>query len=264
VARAAQTEGARVRRELAADLRRKDQARHAELRAALQAARAGKQRSLARIRDLCSSLRADLRRRARELRREASEHLTTAKGLDSERAALGVEAAAKRGSERELRAAKVKSAAAELASAREERRQARVRARPTSAYATASQQRATGARRAVERRAESDEEVLTNIPAELVPLWQTVRRGIRGSARQSRTEEFLRYVEEHPDEQWAAQEAAAELDLRAHERDLRAHARAMREPARYRSSARMLTAGAELASDDTERGEGFEGFEGFA
>ena len=52
----------------------------------------------------------------------------------------------------------------------------------------------------IERRDESDDEVLQNIQPEMVALWQRVKRGIKGSPRESRTERFLRCVEEHPDE----------------------------------------------------------------
>jgi uncharacterized protein DUF6496 len=54
-----------------------------------------------------------------------------------------------------------------------------------------------------ERQSESDDEVRQNIPRDLVPLFERVKRGIKGSARRSRTEEFLEYVEEHPDEAYA-------------------------------------------------------------
>jgi hypothetical protein len=52
----------------------------------------------------------------------------------------------------------------------------------------------------IERQAESDDEVRGNLPAELVPLFERVKRGIKASPRMSRTESFLKYAEEHPDE----------------------------------------------------------------
>jgi hypothetical protein len=51
-----------------------------------------------------------------------------------------------------------------------------------------------------ERQGESDDEVRSNIPDDLVPLWERVKRSIKGSARMSRTEAFLKYAEEHPGE----------------------------------------------------------------
>jgi len=50
------------------------------------------------------------------------------------------------------------------------------------------------------RETESDDEVRSNIPAELVPLWSRVKKQMRATERMSRTEAFLRYAEEHPEE----------------------------------------------------------------
>ncbi len=43
----------------------------------------------------------------------------------------------------------------------------------------------------IERQAESDDEVRSNIPPELVALFERVKRGIKASPRMSRTEAFL-------------------------------------------------------------------------
>lgn len=65
---------------------------------------------------------------------------------------------------------------------------------------------------------ESDEDVRGNISPSLVPLFDRVRSGIRASARQSRTEAFLQYVEDHPHEVNEAADLAAEFKLKAHVR----------------------------------------------
>lgn len=52
----------------------------------------------------------------------------------------------------------------------------------------------------IERRSESDDEVRQNVAPEMLSLFERVKRGIKGSSRMSRTEEFLKYVEEHPRE----------------------------------------------------------------
>lgn len=49
-------------------------------------------------------------------------------------------------------------------------------------------------------RAESDDEVRQNIPPELLPTWELVKRGIGRSDRKSRTETFLEWVEAHQSE----------------------------------------------------------------
>jgi hypothetical protein len=51
-----------------------------------------------------------------------------------------------------------------------------------------------------ERRSESDEAVLANIPPDYRALWERVKRSIKGSTRESRTEAFLRYAEQNPGE----------------------------------------------------------------
>jgi len=42
--------------------------------------------------------------------------------------------------------------------------------------------------------------VRSNLPADLIPLFEKVKRGIKPTPRMSRTESFLKYAEEHPDE----------------------------------------------------------------
>lgn len=51
-----------------------------------------------------------------------------------------------------------------------------------------------------ERRAESDDEVRSNLHPTMVPVFNHVRRHIKGNARMSRTEAFLHWAEENPDE----------------------------------------------------------------
>jgi hypothetical protein len=65
-----------------------------------------------------------------------------------------------------------------------------------------------------ERRAESDDEVRGNIPTELVRVFERVKRTLRGTPHKSRTEAFLQWVEENPDEVYAIQEKDAEKAFR--------------------------------------------------
>jgi restriction endonuclease len=59
-----------------------------------------------------------------------------------------------------------------------------------------------GGRRAAELRAESDDEVRRDLgdDQELEALWEKVKHKIKGSARRSRTEAFLEYVHDHPED----------------------------------------------------------------
>lgn len=53
---------------------------------------------------------------------------------------------------------------------------------------------------AKERRAESDDYVRGNLPAELIPVFNRVKGAIKGGPRTTRTEAFLQWAESHPDE----------------------------------------------------------------
>jgi hypothetical protein len=75
---------------------------------------------------------------------------------------------------------------------------------------------------AAERRQESDDEVRQNIDLELVALFNQVRRSIKGSPYQSRTEAFLQWAEENPGAVMRAQEELAERELRKLLREQRA------------------------------------------
>jgi predicted RNA methylase len=64
-------------------------------------------------------------------------------------------------------------------------------------------------------RAESDEEVRQNIPSGSVEFFNRVRHAIKGSDRLTRTEAFLQYAEDRPDEEIAAAEKLAEWRLKS-------------------------------------------------
>jgi len=65
-----------------------------------------------------------------------------------------------------------------------------------------------------ERAQESDDEVRSNLDPALVPIFDVVRRVIKGSPHISRTEAFLQWVEENPDEIWQMREADASRQVR--------------------------------------------------
>jgi len=56
---------------------------------------------------------------------------------------------------------------------------------------------------ATERRQESDDEVRSNLKPEMVPVFNAVRRHIKGNTRKSRTEAFYEWAEENPEEMFA-------------------------------------------------------------
>lgn len=66
-----------------------------------------------------------------------------------------------------------------------------------------------------ERSQESDDAVRSNLPADMVRVFDAVRRHIKGSPRKTRTEAFYEWAEENPDEVWAVLQHQAERDLKA-------------------------------------------------
>lgn len=80
---------------------------------------------------------------------------------------------------------------------------------------------------AAERAAESDDEVRSNIPRELLPAFEKHRRQFKGTTRRTRTEAFLEWAEANPDEIWALQNEQAERDILAMVREHNRHARAV-------------------------------------
>lgn len=228
------SEGAKLRRALADDLRRKDTARLAELAAALERARRAKREAVLGVRSLCRSERARLAARAAELRAEvhavAEERRAVREGCKAGRegtrdAGLRVVAEAKRRAREE----------------REHQRSVRRFERPAKAGPSLARGVA-GGRRSAEARSESDDEVRGNIDPALVPLWERIKSTVRATARQSRTDAFLHWVHDHPEAQYEAAEEAAAEELRRIEREHAAHARAMKHPRRYRRSAAELAA----------------------
>ena len=75
-------------------------------------------------------------------------------------------------------------------------------------------------------------EVRSNIPPELVALFERVKRGIKASPRMSRTEAFLHYAEENPDDVLAATEDKTEALIRELEGQYRQARRSLRRPTR--------------------------------
>lgn len=86
----------------------------------------------------------------------------------------------------------VNSAAESLVGERILERQIRAGDRPRKLRSTST-----------ERRQESDDEVRSNLKPEMVPVFNAVRRHIKGNTRKSRTEAFYEWAEENPDEMFA-------------------------------------------------------------
>jgi hypothetical protein len=212
---------AQTMREIAREERTKQRAELAELVAQVRAARAQRREAHAGARLTCREARARVRR---ELKARRARILTELR--DNARA---------------QRAAAKQACATAVASARglagiHEQARGRLRAEKTYRAEMRRIVRANKARRkevaprrwARERASESDDEVRANIPPELVPLWERIGRSIRGSAKQSRSEAFLHYAEEHPSEVLEGLEDKTEALVRELEARERSARRALR------------------------------------
>jgi len=207
----------RVRRELRADLRGKDRAKLERLRAAVVAARA--------------------------LKRERLHAVTTA--CQAQRAALRERCAAERASVRSEGNATLADRGAKLRAERDDQRRTvlagRDGARPVAKG---------GRRRSLERREESDDEVRANLGPDLLPVFERVKRGIRGTPRATRTETFLEWAEANPAEVYSIIEADAARALARLERSEREHAKAMASRTRYARHPAALEAAVTAPEDD--------------
>lgn len=81
-------------------------------------------------------------------------------------------------------------------------------------YAKAIRSGKRGKRRSpAEAREEAEHAVVADLPESLVPVWEKVKGRIKGGPKKSRTEAFLEWVEEHPDEALEIQSAQADNDV---------------------------------------------------
>jgi hypothetical protein len=93
----------------------------------------------------------------------------------------------------------------------------------------------------LEREGESDDEVRGNIPPDLVPLFERVKRQIKAAPRMTRTEAFFKYAEEHPDEVLIALDDKTDAVIRELEEQERQARRELRSgPPRVRYTPEQL------------------------
>ena len=140
-----------------------------------------------------------LRREIQALRRERDEGLREVRGSCAARRARLRDQC--RGEQEEIRAEVrriVEATMREMASERREREELRRIERGAKAMARGPSVRPAQKRK--EAREESDEQVLNDIEPRLHALFHRVKRSIKGSDHMSRTEAFMHYVHENPDE----------------------------------------------------------------
>lgn len=214
----------RLQRDLAGHLRDKDRAALALLRAKIQAARVERRHRLHAARQSCHSALLALRARQKEERHQLTLHHQAEREEGRVTCNTGKQQARDEGVLLES------GARSEYDEERNFQRQMRRATKPRVQRSTVR-----------ERKQEDDDAVRNNLPRELVPVFDKHRRAIKGSARRSRTEEFLQWAEENPDEVLAIQQAEADRALKELLKQERELGRSVRNVKRYRQSPEELS-----------------------
>jgi hypothetical protein len=213
-------------REINREERRKAREKLAAMRMQLREARAKRKQALVDAKERCRAERLAARERARSMRLRVLMELREA--MRAERAAARQACTVRLGDARAIKD-EIERARAEVAAERQYQRDLR-----RIEAANRQRRKEAPAITGIERRSESDDEVRMNIPTELVPLFEKVKRGIKASPRMSRTEAFLHYAEENPHEVLQVIEDETEAKLRELEAQHRHAQRAFRRAPRRR------------------------------
>lgn len=218
------SERKKLQAELAQYLREKDAAELRLLRAQIAKARIERRHMLAGARVQCRTARAALTERQKEDRAAFVNAQRAERLVERSTCSSGKARAKSAGDAGEL------AARGSFAEARTLQRQ--VRNADKRGVAVRSTKR--------ERSQEDDDAVRSNLPPELVPVFDAVRKRIKGSARRSRTEAFLEWAEENPDEILAVQQADADRYLKGLIAQQREHGRNVRKADRYKQDPEEL------------------------
>jgi hypothetical protein len=225
-------QGRKQRRELMRDIahgqRREAREKLVALRMQIRDAKALRRSAIVQAKERCRAERVAARARARALKERALHELREA--LRRERQLARDTCTAGLAEARGI-TDNVQRARAELQAERAYRRDLR-RIERANRAARLQVRRPTRA----ERRGESEDEVRGNIPPELVGLWERVKGRIRGSDRMTRTEAFLQYAHDHPNEVLEVLEDRTEdliRELEAKERKAARELRRRKVPRRF-------------------------------
>lgn len=210
------TEGKKLQAELAGYLRDKDRAELQLLRSRIKLARVQRVQMIRDARQACRTARAELVERQRG---EREAFVTRQRG---ERIAERAACAAGKDQARETGSGLEHKSRSEL---REAKTQLRVERRSAIRPARST---------ARERLQEDDDAVRGNLPPELRPVFDKVRRKVKATGKKSRTEAFLDWAEENPDEILIVQQEAADKELKGMLKQQRELGRTVRDAKRYK------------------------------
>jgi hypothetical protein len=223
-----------LQRELARHLKEQDRARLIELRAKIGTAKVNKRAALTAARQQCRSARLDLRDRLKLEREQLRDDHRTRRVKERTACEVGKDTA------REL--GRLEQAGAQRTLREERKLQREVAAADARGRSVRSTAR--------ERREESDDAVRSNLPADLVPVFELVKKKIKAGPRRSRTEAFLEWAEENPGEIVAVQQAQADAYLTQLLAEEKSHYKAMRKTGRYKRDADVLRRALSGTADD--------------
>ena len=208
------TEGKKLQKELAGYLREKDRAELQLLRSRIKLARIERVHLLRNARASCRTARAELVERQKGERSSFVERQRGERIAERAACSSGKAKAKAKGGELE------QLSRAELA---EQKRQLAVERRAPIRRSTAR-----------ERAQEDDDAVRGNLPPDLRPVFDKVRRHIKGTPKKTRTEAFLDWAEENPDEILIVQQEAADKELKSLLKQQREQGRTVRDARRYK------------------------------
>lgn len=191
--RSKQTTGRALARERAEWVRQRARDEIVRLRAAIAKARQRRRKALDRARLVCAAARVKAHDQVRAFR--AAEFARINAEAERIRNAARAQCQARK---HRIGAAGAKAVERRRAELAEEKRLQRQLERASH---KATRLRATYR----ERRQEDDDAVRSNLPRELAPVFERVRRHIKGSRHRTRTEAFLEWAQEHPEDVLAYQ-----------------------------------------------------------
>lgn len=197
---------ARFVRETRAYLRERDRLDLADRRRAIKAAELRQREAMRTVVTRCKANRCRVRNQVKAYRAQERERIN--REVDAMRAKARRVCDARKEA---VRRAGLSVRARKQAELEAERR---LQGELTRAAKHAEKSKAAFKRSAREVQAESDDHVRANIDAELLPVFERVKRSIRGDGHKSRTEAFLEWVESNAGDVLMLQQEAADAEVR--------------------------------------------------
>jgi hypothetical protein len=201
MAKRSTTVGKALARERAAWVAERERAELVRIREAIRGARQRRKAALIKARATCQAAKLTVQDRVKAFRAAELQRITAE--VRRMRNAARAQCQARQHRIRSAGSRVVDRKAAELVEQR------RLQGRMARAARHGLRQRST----ARERQQEDDDAVRSNLPGELLPVFERVRTHIKGSKRRTRTEAFLEWAEEHPEDVLEYQGDATEREV---------------------------------------------------